>query len=130
MKKLLFLVLVVFAGWYGWHHYGDLLRHDVMSKAVIVNATGHELTRVRLSVGDQSIGVKESIPDNGRAEFPFHVNQDANFVMVWQYGDRPGESHWTGGTVTHGPIAQKCTFTIDGDGEVLFLPENLSPTPD
>ena len=129
MKKLLFFALVVFAGWYGWNHYRDLLRHEVMSKAVIVNSTGHELTRVRLSAGDQSIGVKESIPDNGRAEFPFHVSQDASFVLVWQYGDRAGESHWTGGTVTHGPVAQKCTFTIDGDGEVLFLPENLSPTP-
>jgi hypothetical protein len=130
MKKLLFFALVVFAAWYGWHHFRDLLHHQVMSKAVIVNSSGHELTRVRLSAGDQSIGVKESIPDNGHVEFPFHVDQDVSFVLVWQYGDRPGESHWTGGTVTHGPIAQKCTFTIDGDGEVLFLPENLSPTPD
>lgn len=129
MKKLLFFALVVFAAYYGWHHYRDLLKHEVMSKAIIVNNTGHELTRVRLSAGDQSIGVKESIPENGRAEFLFHINSDANFVLVWQYGDRAGESHWSGGTVTKGPIAQKCTFTIDAEGEVLFLPENLSPTP-
>ncbi|MGH7741826.1 MAG: hypothetical protein ACRENS_07380 [Candidatus Eiseniibacteriota bacterium] len=128
MKRLLFFALVVFAGWYGYHHYRELLHHQAMSKAVIVNSTGHELTRVRLSAGEQSIGVKESIPDNGRTEFPFHVDHDATFVLVWQYGDRAGESHWTGGTVTSGPVAQKCTFTIDGDGEVLFLPENLSPT--
>jgi len=127
IKRLLFLALVAFAAWYGWHHYRDLLHHEVMSRAIIVNNTGHELTRVRLSAGDQSLGVKESIPDNSRADFPFHVDHDASFLLVWQYGDRPGESRWTGGTVTQGPIAQKCTFTIDGDGEVLFLPENLSP---
>lgn len=126
MKKLLFLALVVFAAWYGWHHYPELIHHLPMSKAVVVNNTGHELTRVRLSAGEQSIGVKESIPENDRAEFTFHVDHDATFVLVWQYGDRPGESHWTGGTVTTGPVAQKCTFTIDADGEVLFLPENLS----
>jgi len=126
MKKLLFFAVVVFAAWYGWKHYRDLLHHDVMSRAIIVNNTGHELVRVRLSAGDQSIGVKESIPDNGRAEFPFHVDQDATFMLAWQYGDRQGESRWSGGTVTHGPIAQKCTFTIDAEGEVLFLPENLT----
>ena len=129
MKKLLFLVLVAFAAWYGWHHYRDLITHKVMSRAIIVNNTGHELDRVRLSVGDISIGVKESMPDNSRAEFPFHVDQDANFVMVWQYADRAGESRWTGGMVTHGPVGQKCTFTIDGEGEVLFLPENLGANP-
>jgi hypothetical protein len=129
MKKLLFFAFVVFAAWYGWQHFRDLLHHDVMSKAVIINSTGHELERVRLSAGEQSLGVKESIPDNGRAEFLFHVDHDASFTLVWQYGDRPGELNWSGGTVTHGPIAQRCTFTIDGDGAVLFLPENLTNAP-
>ena len=58
IKRLLFLALVAFAAWYGWHHYRDLLHHEVMSRAIIVNNTGHELTRVRLSAGDQSLGVK------------------------------------------------------------------------
>ena len=35
MKRLLFLALVVFAAWYGWHHYADLRlagSHDVLDR--------------------------------------------------------------------------------------------------
>src|SRR3974390_2161084 len=115
MKKLIMFALVVFAAWYGWHHYRELLHHEVMSKAVIANNTGHELTRVRLLAGDDAIGVKDSIPDNTRAEFPFHLDHDATFEIDWQYGDRAGESHWTGGSFTHGPTPPKLTFNINAD---------------
>jgi hypothetical protein len=126
VKKLFFLALIAAAAWYGWHHYRDILDKSPSNKAIIVNTTGHEMTRVRLSAGSQSIGVKESIPDNGRAEFPFKVDTDAAFTLVWQYSDRQGERHWTGGTVTRGPVVQKCTFTVDADDQVIFLPENFS----
>lgn len=126
MKRLFFLILVAAAAWYGWHHYPELLNRMPSNKAVIVNNTGHELDRVRLSAGDQPIGVKESIPPDGRAEFPFKIDHDATFTLVWQYADKQGEQRWTGGSVTHGPVVQKCTFTVDGEGQVIFLPENLT----
>lgn len=126
MKKLFFLILIAAAAWYGWNHYHDILDKTPSNKAIIVNTTGHEMIRVRLAAGSQSVGVKESIPDNGRAEFPFKVNEDASFTLVWQYADRQGERKWTGGTVTHGPVVQKCTFTVDADDQVIFLPENFS----
>ena len=126
MKKLLFLGLLALAGWYGYHHYPELLHRLPSNRAVIVNNTGHEITRVRLSAGETSIGVEESIPDKGSATFDFRVDHDAAFVLVWQYGDRAGEMKWSGGMVTHGPVTQKCTFTIDEEGQVIFLPENFS----
>ena len=126
MKKFIFLILVVAAAWYGWHHYPELLNRMPSNKAVIVNNTGSEIIRVRLTAGDQSVGVKEAIPADGRAEFTFKVDHDATFTLVWQYSNRVGEQHWAGGSVTHGPVVQKLTFTVDGDNQVIFLPENLS----
>jgi hypothetical protein len=126
MKRFILFILVVAAAWYGWHHYPELLNRTPGNKAVIVNSTGHEMIRVRLSAGSQSIGVKESIPPNGRAEFTFKIDHDASFELVWQYGDKVGEQRWTGGTVTHGPVTQKVTFTVDEENQVIFLPENLT----
>ena len=126
MKKLIFFILLVAAAWYGWHHYPELLHRLPSNKAVIVNNTGHEMIRVRLTAGDQSIGVKETIPAEGRAEFPFKIDHDASFVLVWQYADRVGEQRWSGGSVTHGPMVQRCTFTVDTENQVIFLPEPLA----
>ncbi|MBI1798544.1 MAG: hypothetical protein HYR73_02535 [Candidatus Eisenbacteria bacterium] len=126
MKRLIFLILVAAAAWYGWHHYGELLNRMPSNVAVIVNSTGHEMTRVRLTAAGQGILVKESIPENGREQVKFKVDQDASFTLVWQYADKIGEQRWTGGTVTHGPVVQKCTFTVDTENQVIFLPENLT----
>jgi hypothetical protein len=126
MKKFIFFLLVVAAAWYGWKHYPELLHRMPGNKAVIVNNTGHEMIRVRLDAGEQSVGVKESIPPEGRAEFTFKVDHDASFTLVWQYGDKVGEQKWSGGTVTSGPVVQKLTFTVDADNQVIFLPENFS----
>ena len=126
MKRLIIFLLLVAAAWYGWKHYPELLNRMPGNKAIIVNNTGHEMSRVRLSAGSQSVGVKETIPDQGRAEFTFKVAQDASFTLDWQYTDKIGEQHWTGGSVTHGPVVQKCTFTVDADNQVIFLPENFS----
>jgi len=129
MKRLILFILVVAAAWYGWKHYPDLMNRMPSNKAIIVNNTGHEMTRVRLTAGEQSIGVKESIPPDGRVEFPFKVDHDAMFGLTWQYADKIGEQHWSGGTVTKGPVVQKCTFTVDTDNQVIFLPENFSSAP-
>ncbi len=123
MKKLFFLILLAVAAWYGWQHYGDLLVKRTRHEAVIENRTGREMTRVRLSVDGQTI-VKESIPDGAEAVIPFHVDQDASFRLVWQWGENSGERTWSGGMVPKGPMAQRHILTVDGDGEVLYRAEN------
>jgi hypothetical protein len=123
MKRLLLLVLFVVALGYGWQHRGDLLNRRQGHEAVVENSSGRELTRVRLSVGGQTF-VKESIPDGGKAVFPFRVDRDATFELVWRFVDAPNEQSWSGGMVPRGPMLQRHVMTVDGDGAVLYRPEN------
>jgi hypothetical protein len=123
MKKLLFLVLVAVAAWYGWHHYGDVLYKRPSHEAVVENRAGHEMTRVRLSVDGQTF-VKESIPDGADAVFPFRVSRDASFQLVWQWGDGPAEQTWSGGMVPRGPMLQRHILSVDTEGAVLYRAEN------
>ena len=122
MKRLLVLVLIAIAAWYGWHHYPELLNHQASHEAVVVNNSGHELQRIRVTVDGQTF-VKEDLPDNEKVVFPFRVNRDASFELVWQWADRVGESHWSGGMIPKGPMVQRHVMTIDGNGEVIYTPE-------
>jgi hypothetical protein len=123
MKRLLLLVLFAVALWYGWQHRGDLLHRQQGHEAVVENTSGREMTRVRLSVGGQTF-VKESIPDEGKAAFPFRVDRDATFELVWRFADAPAEQSWSGGMVPRGPMLQRHIMTVDGDGAVLYRAEN------
>jgi hypothetical protein len=123
MKKLVLLVLVAAAAWYGWKQYPQFAQRRPGHEAVVQNDTGQELQRVRLTVDGQTF-VKESLPDGERAPFPFKVNRDASFHLVWQWTQRPGENEWQGGMVPHGPMLQRHIMVIDGDGNVLYRAEN------
>ena len=122
MKRLFLLILVAAAVWYAWKH-PDLLRRHPASEAVVENASGSEMIRVRLSVGGQTF-VKESVPDGTKAVFPFRVDHDASFQLVWEWGGRMGERSWSGGQVPAGPMLQRHIMTVDGDGAVLYRAEN------
>jgi hypothetical protein len=124
MRKLLVLALIAFAAWYGWKHYPELTRHRPSHQAVIQNESGTGLTRVRLQVDGQTL-VKEEIADGQSATMPFRVNDDATFVLTWQWADRAGEQTWRGGMVPRGPMMQRHVFHIDGEGNVMYRPENL-----
>jgi hypothetical protein len=123
MKRLLLLVLFIVAAWYAWHHWGDLVHRRAGHEAVVENSSGREMTRVRLSVAGQTF-VKESIPDEGKAAFPFRVDNDASFQLVWSFADSPAEQSWSGGMVPRGPMLQRHIMTVDGDGAVLYRAEN------
>jgi hypothetical protein len=123
MKRLLLLVLFAVALWYGWQHRDDLLRRRQGHDAVVENTSGREMTRVRLSVGGQTF-VKESIPDGERAVFPFRVDADATFDLVWRFADASNEQSWSGGMVPKGPMLQRHIMTVDGDGAIYYRPEN------
>jgi len=61
MKRLLLLALIAFAAWYGWKHYAELKRggsHDI----VVSNRSGHEIDRLRVTAGDQTV-VVETLAD-------------------------------------------------------------------
>jgi len=123
MIRFLFLLVLVFALWYGWRHYGELLHRQPGHEAVVENASGREMTRVRLTVDGQTL-VKESIPGEGKAVFPFRVSRDATFQLVWMWAGSPAEMSWTGGMVPRGPMLQRHVMTVDEDGAVLYRAEN------
>ena len=123
MRRLLLLILFAVALWYGWQHRDELLHRKQSHEAVVENASGREMTRVRLSVGGQTF-VKESIPDGQQAVFPFRVDRDATFELVWRFADASNEQSWAGGMVPRGPMLQRHVMTVDGDGAVLYRPEN------
>ena len=122
MKRLVFLVLIGFVAWYGWKHYPSLIERRPQHEAVVENDTGVGLTRVRLTVDGQTF-VKETLADHARASFPFRVGHDATFTLVWQWTDRPNESHWSGGMVATGPMVQRHFMTIGADAGVLYRAE-------
>jgi hypothetical protein len=123
MRRLIVLAIVAFAVWYGWKHYPSVFAHRPAHEAVVQNRTGGGLTRVRLTVDGQTF-VKEDLPDGADAVFPFRVDKDASFELVWDWGNRPGEGSWSGGMVPHGPMVQRHVMTVDGDGGVIYQAEN------
>lgn len=123
MKRLVLLVLVAAAGWYGWHHWQSLFekrpRHDLL----VVNSATSPIVRLRVRVGGQTF-VKEQLAPGATAEWPFQVQDDSDFDLVWEWGDKLGEQHWSGGRVVKGPIVQRHTLTIDGQGGVVYTFED------
>ena len=122
MKQLILLGLVALAAWYGWKHYPELIRRQPGHEAVVENRTGRTMDRIRLSVGGQTF-VKERLPEGANAVFPFKVTSDASFTLVWQWENEPGERNWSGGMVPRGPMLQRHTMTVDGDGAVYYRAE-------
>ena len=122
MKKLVFLAILVFAGWYGWNHRDQLLHREGSHEAVIKNDASTSLERVRLTVDGQTM-VKESIPAGESIELPFKINNDSDFKLVWQWGNRQGERTWEGGMIARGPMLQRHVFEVDDDGNVTYHAE-------
>ena len=128
MKKFLLLVLVGAAAWYGWKHYPSLFEKRPSHQAVVENDTGNTLTRIRVTVDGQTF-VKEELADGASATFPFRVGRDATIDLDWQWGNRPGENHWSGGLVPKGPMVQRHLMIVDADGGVLYRTANITGTP-
>lgn len=123
MKRLIIFILVVAAAWYGWKKYPELVNRRPGHDAVVENAVGATLERVRLTVDGQTF-VKEAIPENDKATFPFKVTHDSSFRLDWQINGRIGEFTWTGGMVPRGPMLQRHIFRIEEDNQVTYRAEN------
>ncbi len=119
MKRLFFLALFAVAGWYGWTHRDTLFVRHQSHEAVIENNASTSIERVRLTVDGQTM-VKELIPSNEKAVIPFAIQDDSDFKLVWQWGNKPGERHWQGGMIAKGPMLQRHVFQIDDVGGVAY----------
>jgi len=119
MKRFIVIVLFALAAWFGWKHWPELMHHTPSHEAVVVNDTGLTLVRVRLTVDGQTF-VKEELPNEQKAVFPFKVANDASFDLVWEYKEKMGEMRWRGGMVPKGPMVQRHTMEVDGDGGVIY----------
>ncbi|MBI5710204.1 MAG: PQQ-like beta-propeller repeat protein [Candidatus Eisenbacteria bacterium] len=122
MKRLILLILLAAAAWYGYKHYHELLDRRSGHDAVIENHTGREMQRVRLTA-DGKTYVKETIADESSAVIAFRVENDATFTLVWEYPDG-SEHRWSGGMVPVGPMLQRHYLAVDGDDSVLYRAEN------
>ena len=119
MNRLIFLLLLVIAGWWGWKHGPALFKRTASHEAVVENATGATMERVRLSVDGQTF-VKELLPSEQRAVFEFTVANDATFGLEWEWKDRLGERRWRGGMVPRGPMVQRHRMQVEADGGVIY----------
>ena len=124
MKRLIILALLVAAGWYGWKHYDELMHPQPHHMAVIRNGTGEKLVRIRLTVGGHTY-VKEELANGESVTFPFLVDSDSPFQLVWEYESQPAESRWTGGLVAKGPLVARHTMTIHSGGGVVLESQRL-----
>ena len=123
MGRLIVLVLLIAAIWYGYKHYPEVMKRGPSHEAVIVNATSNPAVRIRLLVGGQTF-VKESLGPDQKVAFPFKVNDDATFELIWEWDSSTGERHWRGGNVFKGPIVARHTLTIQDDDGVVYQSEN------
>ena len=123
MKKLIILVLLAVAAWYGWKHYPELLQKRDGHDVVIENTSGRVMERIRVMVDGQTL-VKESLPDGQTASLPFKVQNDATFRMEWEYSTAVGTHNWSGGMVPRGPMLQRHIMTVQADDAVMYRAEN------
>ena len=123
MKKLIFLALIAAAAWYGWKNWPTLFEKRDGHEVVVENGGTADLERVRVEVDGQTL-VREVVATGGRSAIPFKVNNDATFVVTWQWKGRIGEFNWRGGSVPKGPMLQRHHIQITDDNEVIYRPEN------
>lgn len=121
MKRLIVLVLLALAGWYGWNNYRQIFEKHPSHEAVIDNIGGAAIERLRIRVDGQTL-VKELIPSGEKAALPFRVNRESTFELEWRSG--ANERRWSGGLVTAGPMVQRHLFAVDDNGEVMYRAEN------
>jgi len=119
MKRLIVFLLFVLAAWYGWKRWPDLVTRVPGHDAVIVNATGLTMERIRLTVDGQTF-VREVLPNEQTAVIPFKVTNDATFHLEWQWKEKDAVRQWRGGLVPRGPMVQRHTMQVDGDGGVVY----------
>jgi hypothetical protein len=124
MKRLVILALVAATAWYGWKHF-DKLRGEASNEATVVNQSDRAMDRIRISAGAETV-VIEHLDPGARATRAFRGGVDATFSLLWNYQGILGEQHWSGGTITAGPMRMRHTFLVDDKGGVIWNSEVLT----
>ena len=125
MKKVIILALVALAAWTAWKKYPELMAHRPSHEAIVENESDETISRVRLEVGGQTF-VREEIAAGAKVVFPFRVNRDATFHLIWDAKGGTSEMQWRGGSATAGPIVARHRMTVHGDGGVIYRSEPVS----
>jgi hypothetical protein len=122
MRRLVILAVIVVAAVFAWRNYGGMFTKGPEHRAVIENRSDREMVGIRLEVGGRTYRLA-SLPDGQDATFPFRVGGDAHFDLTWSWAQSSGETSWSGGLVSRGPMAQRHVMTVDGDGNVIYRAE-------
>ncbi len=120
MKRLILLIVVAAAAWYGWHHWAGL-RGAPTNEVVIENRSGRTLGRVRLSISGQEYPAYDSLYDGKSVTQAFPLNvRDGQFELHWVLQGVMGEPQWTGGMVTAGPVRMRHRLQVGPDNGVIW----------
>ena len=96
---------------------------------MVHNSAGSTILRLRVKVGGQTF-VKDSLAPGATASWHFQISEDTGFDLVWEWSDKVGELHWSGGHIAKGPLVQRHLLSIDGDGGVVYTAEDkIGATP-
>jgi len=122
MKKLIFLILFGVAAWVAWKQWPTLFDRRPMHEVVVSNETPYTIERLRVSIGTRTF-VEDTLKAGKVFRFPFASNGDSDIRMVWEWSNKIGEAHWTGGRIASGPEVQRHRIRIDPDGGVVYVAE-------
>lgn len=125
MKKLLLLVILAAAGWYGWQHRGAIFGGSSDSEVVLVNSGTRAMLRARLTVDGRTY-VREVIEPGARETLPVTVTNASDFRLRWEWRGLEGSFDWRGGEITPGPPRSRCTVEVFDDNEATVA---CSPMP-
>ncbi len=121
MKRLLILVLLAAAIWYGckrdWN-FSQGTSNDVL----LVNRTGHALERIRVTIGGETV-VRELLEEDATATIPFRSQREGEFRLEWHVRGQMGEQTWAGGHLIGGPTASRHTFEFVSQNGVVWHAE-------
>lgn len=126
MKRLLWLAFFAYVAWYGWQH-ADALRPGAKLVAVVENASGHPMGRVRLTLGSET-QVREALANGEQALLTFHAPRPGEFRLRWQWSDGPGEPEWRGGVAAAGGEPLRHHFQVSSATQVFWSSEKLEPS--
>ncbi len=118
MKRLLLLVLVCAAAWYGWKNFASLRPED-SHDVVVTNQSGHAIERLRISGGGETV-VVETLADGATVRHPLRATRDGSFHLVWKSGRQIGEREWSGGKLTAAPELMSYFFEFDREERVRW----------
>jgi len=121
MKRLVVLVLLAGAIWYGYQRDWDF-SPGTANDVVLVNRSGHVLERIRVTIGGETV-VREELAEDATAKLPFRSQREGEFTVVWHVRGQMGEKNWRGGHLIGGPTASSHTFEFDSENGVVWHAE-------